>query len=198
MPSAGRRPSGSSPAGAWPSRPSSLLAPIAVTYDAWGWLIWGRELWHGTLDTTGGPSWKPLPVVATAFLAPFGTTLAPALWLVLARTLGLLALVAVYRLAARWGGAVAGVAAVVALLLTPDRRSPFARLLLEGHTAPLTVTFALWAISRHLDGHRTQALVLVHGRRPPASGGVAVPRRVRGVAVVAAASVRDRSSWPRS
>ncbi len=99
-------------------------------------------------------------MVATAFLAPLGTTLAPALWLVLARTLGLLALVAVFRLAARWGGAVAGAAAVVALLLAPDRRSPFARLLLEGHTAPLTVTFVLWAISRHLDGHRSQALVL--------------------------------------
>jgi hypothetical protein len=138
----------------------SLLAPIAVTYDAWGWLIWGRELWRGALDTTAGPSWKPLPVVATVFLAPLGTALAPALWLVLARTLGLLALVAVFRLAARWGGAVAGAVAVVALLLTPDRRSPFARLLLEGHTAPLTVTFALWAIIRHLDGHRTQALVL--------------------------------------
>ena len=141
----------------------SLLAPIAVTYDAWGWLIWGRQLWDGTLDTTAGPSWKPLPVVVTALLAPLGTTLAPAVWLVLARTLGLLALVAVFRMAARWGGAVAGAAAVVALLLTPDRRSLFARLLLEGHTAPLTVTLALWAISRHLDGHRTQAFVLWTG-----------------------------------
>jgi hypothetical protein len=142
---------------------ASLLTPVAVTYDAWGWLIWGRELWQGALDTTAGPSWKPLPVAATMLLAPLGTTLAPALWLVLARTLGLLGLVAIYRLAARWGGALAGGAAVVAVLLTPDRRSPFARLLLEGHTAPLTATFALWAILRHLDGHRTQALVLATG-----------------------------------
>ena len=141
----------------------SLLAPNAVTYDAWGWLIWGRQLWHGALDTTAGPSWKPLPVGITALLAPLGTTVAPLVWLVIARTFGLLALFAVYRLAARWGGAVAGAAAVVALLLTPDRRSLFARLLLEGHTAPLTVTLALWAISRHLDGHRTQAFLLWTG-----------------------------------
>jgi hypothetical protein len=137
----------------------SLVLPINVTYDAWGWLVWGREITHGALDTTGGPSWKPLPVIPTVLLAGLGP-LAPAAWLVLSRAAGLMAIAVVYRLAARWGGRLAGVVAATALLLTPDVQSQFGRLVLEGHVEPVTVTLALWAFERHLDGHRTQALLL--------------------------------------
>jgi len=137
----------------------ALLLPIAVTYDAWGWLVWGREVVHRDLDTTGGPSWKPLPVLPTAVLSLAGSA-APAMWLVVARTGGLLALVAVYRLAHRWGGWVAGAVAAGALVLTPDDESGFVRLVLEGHVDAVTATLALVAVERHLDGHRTQALLL--------------------------------------
>jgi hypothetical protein len=138
---------------------ATLVLPINVTYDAWGWLVWGREITNGTLDTTGGPSWKPLPVIPAVLVAGLGP-LAPAAWLVLSRAVGLMAIVVVYRLAARWGGRLAGVVAATSLVLTPDVESQFARLVLEGHIEPVTVTLALWAIERHLDGHRTQALLL--------------------------------------
>jgi hypothetical protein len=137
----------------------SLLLPINVTYDAWGWLVWGREITTGTLDTTGGPSWKPLPVIPAVLLAGLGP-LAPAAWLVLSRAVSLMTIVVVYRLVTRWGGRLAGAVAATALLLTPDVESQFSRLVLEGHIEPVTVTLALWALERHLDGHRAQALLL--------------------------------------
>jgi hypothetical protein len=50
---------------------ASLLLPSEPSYDPLAWLIWGRELAHFQLDTSGGPSWKPLPVFVTALLAPY-------------------------------------------------------------------------------------------------------------------------------
>jgi hypothetical protein len=137
----------------------SLLLPAAITFDAWGWLVWGRQVVHLDLDTTGGPSWKPLPVVVTAILAPFGD-LAPPLWLVVARTWGLLCLVAVYRLGARLAGWLAGAVAVGFMLLTPDSESRFLRLFAEGHTAPLEAALLLWAIERVVARRDAQALWL--------------------------------------
>ncbi|MDQ3739362.1 MAG: hypothetical protein M3389_00330, partial [Actinomycetota bacterium] len=61
----------------------SLLFPGSPGYDAWAWLIWGRELWSLSLDTVAGPAWKPLPVAVTFGLAPLGGA-APWLWLVVA------------------------------------------------------------------------------------------------------------------
>ena len=137
----------------------SLLARTAVTYDAWGWLVWGREVGRLDLDTTGGPSWKPLPVAVTAPLSVLGDG-APTAWLLLARAAGLLALAGAYRLAARSAGVLAGMSAAVLLVLTPDPEARFARLLLEGHTAPAEAALWLWAIDRHLAGRRGQALAL--------------------------------------
>ena len=48
----------------------SLALPSEASYDPWAWLVWGRELAHLNLDTTAGPSWKPLPVLVTALVAP--------------------------------------------------------------------------------------------------------------------------------
>jgi hypothetical protein len=66
----------------------SLLLPSEASYDPWAWLVWGRELAHLELDTTGGPSWKPLPVAFTGVVAPLAELdegLPPALWMVVAR-----------------------------------------------------------------------------------------------------------------
>src|SRR5688500_17672941 len=71
----------------------SLLLPSTPSYDPWAWLIWGRELASGSLDTTAGPAWKPLPVLVTALLAPFDA--APELWLLLARAAGVAAVLLV-------------------------------------------------------------------------------------------------------
>ena len=71
----------------------SLLATDQTTYDPTAWLIWGREIVHGELSTTGGPSWKPLPILVTAPAALLGDAAAQQVWLVVARTGGVVALV---------------------------------------------------------------------------------------------------------
>ena len=71
------------------------------------WLVWGREIAHGGLDTTGGSSWKPLPVLFTVAFAPLSAlddSIPPALWMVVARTGALLALALAFRLVFRLAG----------------------------------------------------------------------------------------------
>src|SRR2546423_1778846 len=62
----------------------SLLIPSTPSYDPWAWLVWGREIVHVNLQTTGGPSWKPLPMLFTTVFALFGHA-QPDLWLIVAR-----------------------------------------------------------------------------------------------------------------
>jgi hypothetical protein len=134
----------------------SLLGPSQPTYDPWAWIIWGREIVSGDLVTTFGPSWKPLPVLFTTPFAVFGDEVAPALWLVVARTGGLLAIVLAYRLAARLSGRAGGLIAAAALLLADDFVRHFAR----GNSEGLLVALCLAAIERHLDGRRGTAFAL--------------------------------------
>ena len=49
---------------------STALLPAQPTYDPWAWAVWGRELVQGSLDTSAGPSWKPLPPIVIAALSP--------------------------------------------------------------------------------------------------------------------------------
>ncbi len=143
----------------------SLLGPSEPSYDPWAWLVWGRELAHLKLDTTGGPSWKPLPVGFTAVFAPLSAIddgIPAALWMVVARAAGLFALVLTFTLTGRITGggrarrSVAGAIAVVAVLLTPG----WIRYLFHGNEAPLAIGLGLLAVDRHLDGRRGWALVL--------------------------------------
>ena len=78
-----------------------LPVPAALAYDPTAWLVWGRELVRFELDTTGGPSWKPLPVLVTTVLAPLGD-LADEAWLVVVRAVALFGLVVAFRLATRF------------------------------------------------------------------------------------------------
>src|SRR6187401_3469079 len=78
----------------------SLLAQFEPLYDAWAWLVWGREIPDLALDTTAGPSWKPLPVMITTLLSPAGAA-APALWLFVVRAAWLGALAVGWKLAGR-------------------------------------------------------------------------------------------------
>jgi hypothetical protein len=132
------------------------LLPAAPTYDPWAWIIWGREITELELDTRTGPSWKPLPVLFTTPFALFGDDTAPALWLVIGRAGGLLALVMAYRLGARLAGPWAGAIAAVALFLSDEFVFNFAR----GNSEGLLVALVLWAVERHLDGHRAHAFLL--------------------------------------
>jgi hypothetical protein len=140
----------------------SLLLPSEPSFDPWAWLVWGREIAHFQLDTTGGPSWKPLPVAFGVLVSPLGDELPPALWIVLARAGALLALAMAFRVAARLAGGqplvrvAAGSVAVIALALTPD----WFQFAAHGSEAPLAVALMLWAIERHLDGRYVHAFVL--------------------------------------
>jgi hypothetical protein len=134
----------------------SLLRPSAPTTDPWGWIVWGREVLHLALDTTvGTPAWKPLPVLVTTPLALFGSA-APALWLVFARTAGLMALWLAFRSGRRLAGPWAGALAALFVALT----TAWVRALEHGYTEPLMVALALGALERHLAGRRLQALAL--------------------------------------
>src|SRR5262245_7968487 len=143
----------------------SLLGPSEPSYDPWAWLVWGREIAHLSLDTTGGPSWKPLPVTFTTVVAPLSRLdrgVPVALWMVAARAGGLVALLLAFKVAARIAGGstgprlAAGATAAIAVVLIPG----WTVYLLHGNEAPLAIAFALLAIDQHLDGRRRTALAL--------------------------------------
>jgi hypothetical protein len=87
------RADGRAPARAGARSPSGRMWPVLVaclvlagltllwvstpTYDPWAWIMWGREIVHVDLNTTGGPSWKPLPMFFTIPFSLFGDTVAP-------------------------------------------------------------------------------------------------------------------------
>lgn len=135
----------------------SLLLSARPHYDAWGWLVWGREVVDPGLElhTVGGPAWKPGPVLFTALFAPLGSA-APALWLLVVRAGGLLALAAAFRLGRRIAGVGAGVLAVVLLALVQSWPLDLA----WGEAEPLLVAAVLWAVERHLAGRHRVALGL--------------------------------------
>ncbi|MDQ3609823.1 MAG: hypothetical protein M3459_13145, partial [Actinomycetota bacterium] len=134
---------------------SVALLPSTPSYDPWAWIVWGREITQGDLDTVAGPSWKPLPVLFTTPLALTGS-IAPDLWLVLARAATLGAAVAAYRLGTRFAGPLAGVIGALILLLQPS----YLRTQLLGFSEGALVLCGLLAVERHLDGHRTHAFAL--------------------------------------
>ena len=41
-------------------------------YDPYGWLIWGYQTLHGSLDLGGAPSWKPFTLLFNVPYALFG------------------------------------------------------------------------------------------------------------------------------
>jgi hypothetical protein len=135
---------------------ASMLLPSTPSYDPWAWLIWGREIAAGELDTTAGPAWKPLPVAIAVLLAPFGA--APELWLALARAAAVAAVLAAGALAWRLSGGSRAAALVAggSLVLVAG----FARGAALGFSEGLLVALLAAAALRHLDGARRQAFLL--------------------------------------
>ncbi len=155
----------------------SLLIPSTPSYDPWAWIVWGREIVHLKLQTTGGPSWKPLPMVFTVPFALFGNA-EPNLWLVVARAGAFAAVVMVFRLsfrltrkigsyftAASTGAGVitriapalfAGLIAAVGLALSGGYISDNAL----GYSEGLATALMLVAVERHLDGRPRQAFTV--------------------------------------
>ena len=133
----------------------TLLLPWALAFDPQAWVVWGRDAGRLALDTSGGPSWKPLPVVVTTPLALTGDP-APALWLVVARAGGLLALAGAWALAARLAGPVAAATAAAVMALSPWWMFNTAL----GNSEGLLAACALWAVVAHLAGRHRAALAL--------------------------------------
>jgi hypothetical protein len=156
----------------------SLLIPSTPSYDPWAWIVWGREIVHVNLQTTGGPTWKPLPVVFTTLFAPFGSA-APDLWLVIARAGAIAALVMVFRLSVRLtrqigsyftraregaaGASAVGPALLAGLIATLGLAAFTGRYISDnalGYSEGLATAVILIAVERHLDGRPRQAFAV--------------------------------------
>lgn len=145
---------------------ASLALPYHPVYDPWAWLVWGRELVGGGLETAAGPSWKPLPVLIDAPLSLLGEA-APEAWLLVARTgwfcAPLLAGLLAWRLsgegAGRWRWAAALVAGA-SVALTGDAFTPPIRMFTGGLSEPLLVTLVLGAVWAALDERPGAVLAL--------------------------------------
>src|SRR3954454_10985462 len=75
----------------------SLLLPWDLSFDPWGWVMWGREITSSDIpfNTSLYPAWKPLTVMFTTVFSLLGNA-APDLWLVVARTGAIAAVVLAY------------------------------------------------------------------------------------------------------
>jgi hypothetical protein len=158
----------------------SLLIPSTPSYDPWSWLVWSHQIIHGHLTiTSGGTSWKPLPMIFTVPFALFGKA-APDLWLVVARAGALAAVVMVFRLAYRltlrvgglFGEAdagldrlataapalLAGLIGAVALALSASGGFVSSNAL--GYSEGFAAALLLISIDRHIDGQPRQAFVV--------------------------------------
>ena len=133
----------------------SLPFGRALAFDASAWVVWGREVWTLSLDTSAGPTWKPLPVLFTAPFAALGDGAAWA-WLAVARAGALLAAAGVARLAWRASGPAAGVAAGGAAVLSLWWAFNGAL----GNADPLLAAAVVWALIVHADGHPRGAFAL--------------------------------------
>jgi hypothetical protein len=155
----------------------SLLLPSTPSYDPWAWLVWGREIAHLDLHTTGGPTWKPLPVIFTTIFSVFGKA-APNLWLVVGRAGAVMAVAMVFKLCMRfarqltwrpapgagvletavsWGpGVLAGCVASIGLIFAGGYITANAL----GYSEGLMTAVVLIAVERHLDGEPRQAFAV--------------------------------------
>jgi hypothetical protein len=152
----------------------SLLVPSTPSYDPWSWLIWGRQIIHLDLQTTGGPTWKPLTVLLATVFAVFGNA-QPDLLLIAVRAGAVMAVLMAFRIcwrilrplvAERLGPdagrivllpAVFGAAVAAASLINSPAFITDNAL---GYSEGLMAALVLMALDRHLDGSRRQALVI--------------------------------------
>ena len=152
-------------------------------YDPYGWLIWGYQTLHLSLDLGGAPSWKPLPWLFTVPFSLFGHC-ALRLWMITAVTIALSAVdlrrpdrVPPDRALGR-ASVPAGIAAVfagVAILGIQD----YFHYILSVQSDPMIVALCLGAIDCHLSGHPPLGVRARRAGSARTSRGVAVPRALR-------------------
>jgi hypothetical protein len=133
-------------------------------FDPYGWLVWGHQTLHASLNTNAAPSWKPLPYVFTVPFALAGH-FEMRLWMVTAVALSLSGVVFAGRIAyrltdappqRRWAAIAAAVFAGAALLGIQN----YAHYYLSAQSDPMIVALVLGAIDLHLSGRPRAAFVL--------------------------------------
>jgi hypothetical protein len=144
-------------------------------FDAWGFLVWGKQALHGNLETSAAPSWKPLPFL---FTLPYALAGGAQLWLWMFTAVA----------AAFAGAPIAG--RIAYRLVGPSPARPYApwaaavfagvgvlgifnygHYMLIANADPMEITLCLAAIDSHLCGRRRLAwlcLVLASLGRPEA------------------------------
>jgi hypothetical protein len=141
-----------------------LWARTRPGYDPYGWLVWGYQTLHLTLNLGGAPSWKPLPYL---FTVPYALTghFELRLWQITAVVVALAGCIFAGRIAYRVtgtgsaefegstpiGGSAPVVAAVFAgaALLGLDG---YMHYILSAQSDPMIVTFCLAGIDMYLCG----------------------------------------------
>ncbi len=154
----------------------SLLIPSTPSYDPWAWLVWGHEIVHLDLHTTGGPSWKPLPMLFTTVFALFGKA-QPDLWLIIARAGAIVCVAMVFKIAwrltrdivagvaepggtSRWMVLIAPVLAGVIAAGSLVNSGGFISDNALGYSEGFATALALIAVDRYLDGEPRQAFAV--------------------------------------
>jgi hypothetical protein len=135
-------------------------------YDPYGWMVWGYQTLHGSLDLGGAPSWKPLPYVFDVPYALFGHY---QLWLWMTSSVAvslagcLFAGRIAYRLTRnyavdsdRWPALAAGVFAGAALLGLQS----YMHYILSVQSDTMITTLGLAAIDAYISGHPKLAFVV--------------------------------------
>jgi len=143
-----------------------VLTRMRPTYDAYGWLVWGRQVLHWNLNTDGAPSWKPLMLLFTLPYALAGANPQMWLWMITSSAAALAGAVFAGRIAYRltgpcperaWAPFVAAAFAGLAVLGI----NGYAELVLIANSDPLVMTLCLAAIDSHLSGRHRLAFVLL-------------------------------------
>ncbi len=149
-----------------------VWARTRPSYDAYGWLVWGYQTLHLSLDLGGAPSWKPLPYLFTVPFALFGHYQLW-LWMITCTAVSLAGAVFGGRLAYRlsgggapdlagaepirryapWAAAIFAGAAVLGL-------EDYMHYILSSQSDPMIVTLCLAAIDMHLIGRYRWAFAL--------------------------------------
>jgi hypothetical protein len=162
-----------------------LVAGTRPGYDPYGWLVWGYQTLHASLNLGGAPSWKPFTYLFTVPYALFGHY-ALWLWMVTAVACSLGGSIFAGRIAYRviatspleGSSSLSGSVRDSSSATSPERRSAaiaaavFAGLALLGiqdymhyvlsvQSDPMLVTACLAAIDCHLSGHPRWAFVLL-------------------------------------
>ena len=149
---------------------STVLLEWARTrpgYDPYGWLVWGHQTLHLSLDLGGAPSWKPLPYLFTVPYALAGES-ALRMWMITAVTVSLAGSIFGARIAYRLTsgtsahshgsgriGRCAPVAAAIFAATAVLGLEDYMHYILSAQSDPMIVTFCLAAIDSHLCGrHR--------------------------------------------